>query len=177
MIDLSDLFLQIANNATIPLQTAQQLTNTVDANSSGITGTGAAIIATIGGLLTKHLYDSKKRNETLNVASDIDRMQMIETADNYNDYAQEASLQEQKLRLQMANPTLNEGQILNLVIDDVTKETMGMRLIRFYQDIQKYNEEYYRNTAYKPNSIAYNGKNPLKNVRNLVKDMSTPTPS
>lgn len=164
---------QVATASSIPQQLASNAAG-VDANTTGIIATA---ITAAGGILGKHLYDSKKRSETIDVASDIDKRQLIEIADNYNDYAQECALKEQYMRLVMANPEAKESEILNMVVDDVTKETMGMRLVQFYQNIQKYNVEYYKNSAFKPNSIVYNGKNPLKNVLNLTKDMSTPTPS
>ena len=102
---------------------------------------------------------------------------MSELADNYNDFAQQAAIMEDMMRLIIQNPDTKISDILNLVVDDVTKETMGMRLVTFYQNIQKYNQEYYKNTAIKPNSMLNTTNNPLKNVRNLVRDMSTPTPS
>ena len=173
-------FLQVAvDNATttlsntLPQQVASNAAG-VDANTGGIIATA---ITAAGGILGKHLYDSKKRNETITVASDIDKRQMQELADNYNDFAQEASIMEDFFRLVTTNPDSKLSDILNTVMDNVTKETMGMRIVGFYQNIQKYNQEYYKNTAFKPNSIVYNGKNPLKNVLNLVKDMSTPTPT
>lgn len=177
-------FLQVAlDNATstltqtaaIPL--AQQVASTanqVDANSTGLVATA---ITVAGGILGKHLWDSKKRNETIAVASDIDKIQMSELADNYNDFAQQAAIMEDLMRLILENPESKLVDILNMTIDNVTKETMGMRLVTFYQNIQKYNQEYYKNTAIKPNALLNTSNNPLKNVRNLVRDMSTPTSS
>ena len=172
-------FLQVAlDNATstvIPI--AQQVasnTSQVDATSNGLI---ANAITVGGGLLGKHIWDSKKRNETIAVASDIDKIQMSELADNYNDFAQQAAIMEDLMRLIITNPDSKISDILNMVVDDVTKETMGMRLVTFYQNIQKYNQEYYKNTAIKPNALLNTTNNPLKNVRNLVRDMATPTPS
>jgi len=102
---------------------------------------------------------------------------MSELADNYNDFAQQAAIMEDLMRLIITNPDSKISDILNMVVDDVTKETMGMRLVTFYQNIQKYNQEYYKNTAIKPNALLNTTNNPLKNVRNLVRDMATPTPS
>ena len=173
-------FLQVVlDNATTTLapqlaQTVAATTNQLDATSNGLIATA---ITVAGGVLGKHLYDNKKRNETIAVASDIDKIQMSELADNYNDFAQQAAIMEDMMRLIIQNPDTKISDILNLVVDDVTKETMGMRLVTFYQNIQKYNQEYYKNTAIKPNSMLNTTNNPLKNVRNLVRDMSTPTPS
>jgi hypothetical protein len=177
MIDISDIFLQVTNNATtslapVVIPAVQQTQAAITDNTNGIIATA---IAAAGGLITKHLWDTKKRNEVVGVASDIDKMQMQEIADNYNDFAQVASVMETFMRLVIKAPDAKMADILNIVIDDVTKQTMGMKLVRVFQDIQKYNVEYYRNTAFKPNSVEYNGKNPLKNVRNMVEDMSTPT--
>lgn len=170
-------FLQIAlDNATQTTLPQQVAANTASVDST-TTGLIATAITAAGGFITKHLYDTKKRNELTNVASDIDKTQMQEIADNYNDFTNMAAIMEDYYRLIIQNPDSKVSDVLNTVVDDVTKETMGMRLVKFYQDIQKYNQEYYKNTAFKPNSIVYNGKNQLKNVRNLVKDMSTATPS
>lgn len=171
-------FLQvITDNATntIPPVVAQQVASTtaqIDANTTGLIATA---ITAAGGILGKHLYDSKKRNETISTASDIDVMQMREIADNYNDFAQQAAIMEDLMRLIVQNPDTKLSEILSLVVDDVTKETMGMKIVSYYQNIQKYNQEYYKNSSFKSNSLLDNGKNPLKNVRNLVKDMSTPS--
>lgn len=163
-----------ATQTSLPQQIASN-TASVDATSTGLIATA---ITAAGGFITKHLYDNKKRNELTTVASDIDKTQMQEIADNYNDFAQQAAITEDFFRLIIQNPDAKISDVLNMVIDDVTKETMGMRLVQFYQNIQKYNQEYYKNSAFKPNSTVYTGsKNPLKNVRNLVKDMSTPSPT
>jgi len=172
-------FLQVAlDNTTSTLaQVAPQIaanTAQVDNNTTGLIATA---ITVGGGLLGKHIWDSKKRNETIAVASDIDKIQMSELADNYNDFAQQAAIMEDLMRLIITNPDSKISDILNMVVDDVTKETMGMRLVTFYQNIQKYNQEYYKNTAVKPNALLNTTNNPLKNVRNLVRDMATPTPS
>jgi len=177
---LHDQFLQVLTNSTtttIPqqLQTAATgVTSQVDNNTTGIVAT---VIGTAGTLLGKHLYDSKKRGEVVQVASDIDKMQMVETADNYNDFAQMALRLELLIRLILSNADKPVSEILSMEADTATHETVGMQFIRYCQDIQRYNVEYYKNTAFKSNSIIYNSKNPLKNVRNLVADMSTPTPS
>ena len=163
--------LQIVTNSTLSGIPQQVATNTTSLDGLLVTA-----VATAGGLITKHLYDSKKRGELLNTASDIDRMQMTEIADNYNDVAQGAAIQEEFIRMLMQNPELKVSDVLSMVVDDVTKETIGMKMVKYYQDIQKYNTQYYQNTAFKANSLMYNTKNPLKNVRNMVKDMSI-TPS
>lgn len=177
MIDLlSDLFLQVTGNATattlVPVvaQTAAQTQSAISDNTTGIIATAVTLAS---GLIGKHLYDTRKRNDTIATASDIDKMQMQEIADNYNDFAQVASVMETFMRLVIKAPDVKVADILNIVIDDVTKQTMGMKLVKTFQDIQKYNVEYYKNNAFKPNSIEYNGKNPLKNVRNMVQDMTT----
>jgi hypothetical protein len=177
-------FLQVAldNVTTTTLATAAQtLPQQVASNTAGVDANTAGIVATAitaaGGILGKHLYDSRKRTETVATASDNERMLMQELADNYNDFAQNAAIMEDFTRLIIQNPDSKISDIFNMVVDDVTKETMGMRLVQFYQNIQKYNTEYYKNTAIKPNSLLFNShNNPLKNVRNLIKDMSTPTP-
>jgi hypothetical protein len=176
-------FLQVAlDNATTQAPiAAQQLAQTVASNTAGVDSNTTAIVATAitaaGGILGKHLYDSKKRTDTIATASDNERMLMQEVADNYNDFAHHAAIMEDFTRLVIQNPDSKVSEIFNMVVDDVTKETMGMRLVQFFQNIQKYNTEYYKNTAVKPNSLLFNSHNPLKNVRNLIKDMSTATPS
>jgi hypothetical protein len=176
MIDtFSHLFLQVVDNATQTLAPAiipaiQQTQDTVATNTNGIIATATALVS---GLVGKHLYDSKKRNDTISTASDIDKMQMQEIADNYNDFSQVSAVLEALFRVIVQNPDSKLADILAIVTDDITKQTMGMKLIQVFQDIQKYNEQYYKNTAFKPNSLTYNGKNPLKNVQNMVRDMST----
>ena len=175
MIDVSDLFLQVTNNATntlVPLvaQTAQQTQSAISDNTTGIIATAVSLA---GGLVGKHLYDTKKRSETISTASDIDKIQMQEIADNYNDFAQMAAVIESLVRLLLLNPDAKIAEILNMQTDTVTKQTMGMKLVQIFQDIQKYNVQYYKNTMFKPNALEYNDKNPLKNVQNMVRDMST----
>lgn len=172
-------FLQIAANSSIPLSSipVPPLVQQIDTNTTSITALAGTAVATISGLVGKHFYDSKKRDETLNVASDVDRMIAVEIADNYNDFAQGWMHMETFIRMLMANPELKVSDVLNMQVDDVTKDTLGKRLVEFAQVAQKYNQEYYKNTLSKPNALIYNNKNPLKNVRNLVKDMSTATPS
>jgi hypothetical protein len=175
-VDISASFLQVvADNATqtlapVVIPAVQQAQSAIADNTTGIVAT--AITAGVG-LLTKHLYDTKKRNDTIATASDIDKMQMQEIADNYNDFSQVAAVLEALFRLTVQNPDAKLSDILSIITDDITKQTMGMKLIQVFQDIQKYNEQYYKNTAFKPNSLTYNGKNPLKNVQNMVRDMST----
>jgi hydroxymethylglutaryl-CoA reductase len=168
---------QIADNVTSTLlpAAAQNLVQTVDSTQSTTTALIGTTIATVGGLIGKHLYDGKKRSEVVTTASDIDKMQMAELADNYNDFSQFAGMMEDFMRLIVTNPDSKLSDILNMVVDDVTKQTMGMKLVEFFQNIQKYNQEYYKNTAFKPNAMTYSSNNPLKQVRALVKDMSTPS--
>ena len=72
-------FLQVVlDNATTTLapqlaQTVAATTNQLDATSNGLIAT---VVTVAGGVLGKHLYDNKKRNETIAVASDIDKIQM-----------------------------------------------------------------------------------------------------
>jgi hypothetical protein len=174
MIDFSDLFLQITNT-TVPY-IAQPLVTQVQDNTAATTTALSAIIATAGGLITKHVYDSKKRDETLVTASDIDKMQMTDMADNYNDFAIHCAVLEQWLSMIVSQKGISMDVILDTVVDDVTKETMGQRIIKHLRAIQDYNQAYYRNVAIKSNSGTYlNSKNPLKNVRSLVRDMTTPS--
>lgn len=177
-------FLQVAYNATVPFTSLSSQTATaplvqqqVDANTSTITALAGTTIATVSGLVGKHFYDSKKRDETLTVASDVDRMLAVEMSDNYDDFSKGWENMELFIRMIMQNPDAKMSDVLNKEVDDVTKETLGQRLVEFSQTIQRYNQEYYKNTLTKPNALIYNSKNPLKNVRNLVRDMSVPTPS
>jgi phosphopantetheine adenylyltransferase len=174
MIDFSDLFLQISNT-TIPYIATQPLVQQVQDNTATATGAIASIIAVAGGLISKHVYDNRKREDTLTTASDIDKMQMADQADNYNDFAIHCALLEQWLALVVSMKGISMDVILDTVVDDVTKETMGQRLIKHLRAIQDYNQAYYRNVALKPNSTYLNSKNPLKNVRSLVRDMTTPS--
>lgn len=175
---LPTIIQQIAQNVTSTLlPQAQNLIQTVDSTATTTNALIGTTIATVGGLVTKHLYDSNKRKEVVTTASDIDKMQMSELADNYNDFSQFAAMMEDFMRLIVTNPDAKLSDILNMVVDDVTKQTMGMKLVEFFQNIQKYNQEYYKNTAFKPNSMTYSSSNPLKQVRALVKDMSTPSPT
>lgn len=170
---LHDTFLQIYTNSTTAAAAGvTTIPQQVSTNTSEIAALVGTTVATVGGLVGKHLYDTKKRGELLNTASDIDRMQMTEIADNYNDFSKGAMIQEEFIRLLINNPDLKISDILNMISDDVTKETIGMKMVRYYEDIQKYNTEYYQNTAFKANAMLYNSKNPLKNVRNMVRDMA-----
>lgn len=174
---IEDLALQLITNATQSLTpVVQQVADQASNNTNALIGVAGAVAS---GLVGKHfLYDTKQTKSITQTAADIDKTQMIDQADNYNDFDQFASAIEDWLRLIM-NPLykdLKPAEILELIIDDVTKQTMGQKLVALCRDIHKYNIQYYKNTDFKPNSIAYNSKNPLKNVRNLVKDMTTATP-
>lgn len=173
-VTLDNATTTLASQAPVLTQQIASTTAQVDANTSGLIATA---VTAAGAFLGKHLYDAKKRTETIDTASDIDKMQMAEIADNYNDFSHQAALMEDFMRLIVQNPDSKLSDILNTVVDDVTKETMAMKIVTYYQNIQKYNQEYYKNTTFKPNSTDYNGKNQLKNVRNLVKDMSTASPT
>jgi hypothetical protein len=173
IVDFSDLFLQISNT-TLPYM-AQPLVQQVQDNTATATGAIASIVAVAGGLISKHVYDNRKREDTLNVSSDIDKMQMVDLADNYNDFAIHCALLEQWFAMVVSMKGISMDVILDTVVDDVTKETMGQRLIKHLRAIQDYNQAYYRNVALKPNSTYLTSKNPLKNVRSLVRDMTTPS--
>lgn len=170
-IVLSDFFLQmVASNSTL----VPSIVSTVHDNTSNISTTLGVAVTTAAGLIGKHLYDSRKGKENLTTAADINIIQQKDIADNYDDFTQSQSDMELFLSMIMSNKDSKISEVLDMIIDSITKETLGQRMIKHCRDIQKYNTEYYKNLSFTPSSSSLS-KNPLENTKNLIKDSVSPS--
>lgn len=170
MIDLSHFALLIANATTtyttdLAPHAVQQLSNT-DA-TLGVGGIATAI----GGILGKVIYDRKTDKEVQNWGSDADIAILDDVIDNYRDFRDYLEIEKQIQDYAMLNKEKPYFEVLNIVVDVSTNETLGQRKAKFINNIIGYYESYYNR---KTPGITTKSDNPVASTLAVIKEKTTP---
>jgi hypothetical protein len=168
-------------NATRPqinqvVEEVPALVEQVDQNSSLTTTIGTGVAGLIAYATGKFLKDKKDKEKIENYASETDKIIFNHVMDNYNDFAGLAQIEAKILEIKYTpgNENLTDRQILDLVIDPVTKETIGMRKKKHLDNIVEWNIEYYGTPSNDPTIVCPDPKNKIARTMTDIRKYSVP---